>query len=117
MLSRPKLIAALAALALASPSFAQDRPPSSQSLKNDPGCDQAAKADPTKAQAATPPARGTNDGTAPGNAGSTGWSGGTGGSHIGTNTSGATRNSPTWQPPTARGLDPIAAPLRPVSAC
>ncbi|TCZ55566.1 hypothetical protein [Roseicella aquatilis] len=112
MRHRPKLIAMLAALALSAPSFAQDRPPSQQSLRNDPACNQA-----TKAEAATPPARNSGDGTAPGNAGSTGWSGGTGGSFIGTNTSGATRNSPTWQPPTARGLDPIAAPARPASAC
>lgn len=43
--------------------------------------------------------------TAPGNAGNTGWTGGTGGSHIGTSNQGATPHSPTWQPPTATGLD------------
>lgn len=58
-----------------------------------------------RAEAATPPQPGARDGTAPGNAGSTGWSGGTGGSHIGTNPQGATRDSPTEHPPTARGLD------------
>ena len=39
------------------------------------------------------------------NAGNTGWSGGTGGSQLGTNAQGALPASPTWQPPTARGLD------------
>ena len=37
--------------------------------------------------------------------GTTGWSGGTGGSQLGTNIQGAVESSPTWQPPTARGLD------------
>ena len=45
------------------------------------------------------------DATAPSNSGSTGWSGGTGGSHIGTNPSGGSQHTNTWQPPTARGLD------------
>jgi hypothetical protein len=58
-----------------------------------------------KAEPATPPNRTAADGTAPGNAGSTGWTGGTGGAHAGTNPQGATEHSPTWQPPTARGLD------------
>jgi hypothetical protein len=109
---RPQLIAILAGVAFASPTFAQSRPPSSQALNDAPGC-----TPPAKAEAATPPARGSGDGTAPGNAGSTGWSGGTGGSHIGTNTNGATASSLTWQPPTARGLDPLTAPARPASAC
>jgi len=104
---RPELIACLAGLAFATPSFAQTQPPSTQSLNNG-GCQPA-----SRAEAATPPARGSGDGTAPGNAGSTGWSGGTGGSHIGTNPSGATRESRTWQPATARGLDPIATPTPP----
>lgn len=39
------------------------------------------------------------------NAGSSGWTGGLGGSHMGTNPQGASAASPTWQPPTARGLD------------
>jgi len=94
-------------LALSSPAMAQ-QPPSSQST----GCEPSGRA-----EAATPPARGTGDGTAPGNAGSTGWTGGTGGSNIGTNPQGATRDSRTWQPPTARGLDPFAAPARPAAAC
>ncbi len=76
------------------------------------GCNDAATA-----QAATAPAPASRDGTAPGNTGSTGWSGGTGGSFIGTNPSGALASSPTWQPPTARGLDPISRPIRPASAC
>lgn len=58
-----------------------------------------------RAEPATPPDMASADGTAPGNAGSTGWTGGTGGVHIGTNPQGATEHSPTWQPPTARGLD------------
>ena len=109
-----KIIALLSVLAsvplLATPSAAQDRPPSSQSLQGPGDCGGGSKAQP-----ATGPAPESRDGTAPGNAGSTGWSGGTGGSHIGTNTNGALPSSPTWQPPTARGLDPIAA--RPRTAC
>lgn len=62
------------------------------------------------AEPATAPERGTSDGTAPGNTGSTGWSGGTGGAFIGTNSQGATADSPTWQPPTARGLDLAGVP-------
>ncbi len=103
----------IAALALATPGFAQQpqqQPPSGQSTVQ--GCNPSGRA-----EAATPPQRGSGDGTAPGNAGSTGWTGGTGGSHTGTNTQGATRDSPTWQPPTARGLDPFAAPARPEAAC
>lgn len=56
------------------------------------------------AQPATQPQPGAN-GTDPNNTGSTGWTGGTGGSQIGTNAQGALPDSPTWQPPTARGLD------------
>jgi hypothetical protein len=102
----------IAVLALATPGFAQQpqQPPSGQSTVQ--GCNPSGRA-----EAATPPQRGSGDGTAPGNAGSSGWTGGMGGSHLGTNTQGATQNSPTWQPPTARGLDPIAAPARPEAAC
>jgi hypothetical protein len=110
---RMELIVIMAGLTIAPPSFAQGQPRSPQSLEgSSAGCAQAGKA-----EAATPPARDSGDGTAPGNAGSTGWSGGTGGSHIGTNPSGAVRQSRTWQPPTARGLDPLAAPARPAAAC
>ncbi|MGF6174826.1 hypothetical protein [Ensifer sp. 4252] len=63
-----------------------------------------------KADPATEPDRLSADGTAPGNAGSTGWTGGTGGAHIGTSPQGACEDSPTWQPPTARGLDLAMAP-------
>ena len=63
-----------------------------------------------KAEPATAPQREASDGTAPGNTGSTGWSGGTGGAFIGTNPQGATADSPTWQPPTARGLDLAGVP-------
>ncbi|MDB5376111.1 MAG: hypothetical protein JWR00_557 [Rubritepida sp.] len=102
----------IAALALATPGLAQQpqQPPSGQSTVQ--GCNPSGRA-----EAATPPQRGSGDGTAPGNAGTTGWTGGMGGSHLGTNTQGATQNSPTWQPPTARGIDPIAAPARPEAAC
>lgn len=58
----------------------------------------------TVAEAATAPQPGA-DSTDANNSGNTGWSGGTGGSHLGTNTQGAVASSPTWQPPTARGLD------------
>ncbi|MTD99709.1 hypothetical protein GIY56_05370 [Paracoccus sp. YIM 132242] len=56
------------------------------------------------AENATPPQPGA-DSTDANNAGSSGWSGGLGGSHLGTNAQGALTTSPTWQPPTARGLD------------
>lgn len=102
----------VAALATVSPAPAADQPPQRQGAQGATGC-----APGTRAEAATPPARNTADGTAPGNAGSTGWSGGTGGSHIGTNTSGALPSSPTWQPPTARGLDLLGTPERPASTC
>ena len=49
-------------------------------------------------------------------AGSTGWTGGTGGAHIGTSPQGATEDSKTWQPPTARGLD-LAMEAEPKEAC
>lgn len=104
MLVRTTLIGLVAAgLALAMPGFAQQQPAPAASKGCPPGA---------QAEAATPPARNSRDGTAPGNAGSTGWSGGTGGSQIGTNPQGAVSSSSTWQPPTARGLDPLAAPVR-----
>ncbi|MBC9175707.1 hypothetical protein [Pseudoroseomonas ludipueritiae] len=111
MRPQPKVIAFLAALALASPALAQN-PPSAQSLDTRPGCGQNNRAEP-----GTQPQKESGDGTAPGNAGSTGWSGGTGGSYIGTNPAGATGASRTWQPPTARGLDPIGAPKRAAPVC
>ena len=98
----------LAGLLLAMPALAQQPPPRQQPAA---GC-----ADAGKAEAATPPAR-NGDGTAPGAAGSTGWSGGTGGSHIGTNTQGGVQESRSWQPPTARGLDPLAPPRQPRPVC
>ncbi|WP_338663967.1 hypothetical protein VQH23_02125 [Pararoseomonas sp. SCSIO 73927] len=126
------MIAVLAGLALAAPAGAQNapnaapnsvanaaanaatrpgQPPSSQSTAGA-ECNAGGKA-----EEATGPAPAARDGTAPGSAGSTGWSGGTGGSYIGNNPAGASRDSATWQPPTARGLDPIGAPLRPRAAC
>ncbi len=102
----------IAALALVAPAFAQAPPslptPSGQSTAQ--GCNPSGRA-----EAATPPSR-NGDATAPGNAGSSGWAGGAGGSHTGTNPQGATRDSPTWQAPTARGLDPLAAPAQPEPA-
>ncbi|CAN7552806.1 MULTISPECIES: hypothetical protein [Ensifer] len=81
-------------------------PAHSQENDANTGCDATAgKADP-----ATEPDRLSADGTAPGNAGSTGWTGGTGGALIGTNPQGASEDSPTWQPPTARGLDLAMTP-------
>ncbi|TCL72998.1 hypothetical protein [Rhizobium sp. BK251] len=90
---------ALAPMTLAlSPALAQDMPKPT-------GCVDAGKAEP-----ATDPVPGNTDSTAPHNAGTSGWTGGTGGAHIGTNPSGATAASTTWQPPTARGLDLTMAP-------
>jgi hypothetical protein len=105
----PRLILFASLALLATPALAQNRaapPPAT------PGCQDGSQAGP-----ATAPSRNSGDGTAPGNAGSTGWSGGTGGSHIGTNPSGPVSTSRTWQPPTARGLDPIAHPRRPAASC
>jgi hypothetical protein len=70
----------------------------------------------TTAEAATQPNRQAKDGTSPGNIGSTGWTGGTGGAHMGTNPQGALPTSPTWQPPTARGLDLAMAEPKPAAS-
>ena len=69
----------------------------------------------TMAEPATQPDA-SEDATAPENTGTTGWSGGTGGSQLGTNIQGAVESSPTWQPPTARGLD-LAGLAEPVAEC
>ena len=106
MTQSPVLIAC--ALIAAAAGLARADSPSTQSLKV-PGC-QAATAEP-----ATRPAPASNDGTAPGNAGSTGWSGGLGGSNIGTSQNGAVAESKSYQPATAQGLDPIAAPPKSVA--
>ncbi|MCQ4159512.1 hypothetical protein NON00_06180 [Roseomonas sp. GC11] len=102
---RPRLfiMPLLAGLALAGPALAEDPRPDCRTPPRD-----------TRAEPATPPAPESRDGTAPGNAGSTGWTGGTGGSHIGTNPQGATPDSRTAHPPTARGLDPLAEPEKPI---
>ncbi|WP_159995892.1 hypothetical protein [Roseomonas sp. 18066] len=96
--------ALLAGLALAPAAWAQGTTPGAA-----PACEGGSQATP-----ATPRQAGA-DATAPGNAGSTGWSGGTGGSQIGTSTQGGSPQSATWQPPTARGLDPLKP--RPRRAC
>lgn len=106
---KSRWIVCAAALSLATPVCAQSTPPSTQSLAK-PGC-QSAKAEP-----ATKPAPASADGTAPGNSGSTGWTGGLGGSTIGTTQAGGTPNSKSYQPATARGLDPIAASPKPIPA-
>ncbi len=63
---------------------------------------------------ATPESKGPDSGTAPGNSGSTGFSGaGLGGAYTGTTPGGAVPGSPSVQPATAKGLDPIAGPQRP----
>ncbi|WP_424812636.1 hypothetical protein [Roseococcus sp. YIM B11640] len=105
----------IAAMALATPSFAQQTgsgtEPTGSSQTRAQGCNPSGRA-----EAATPPQAGRADGTAPGQA-TTGWTGGMGGSHTGTNTQGAVQTSPTWHAPTARGLDPIANPAPPEAAC
>jgi len=85
------------------------QPVVAQTQPNCPGAS-AAGQEGSKAEPATQPNRTAADGTSPGNSGSTGWTGGTGGAFIGTNPHGATGNSTTWQPPTARGLDLAKAP-------
>ncbi|WP_410217446.1 hypothetical protein [Paracoccus sp. (in: a-proteobacteria)] len=101
-----KTTLSLAALlvGLAAPLSAQvtpaGAPPAEERLSAAPACPEPA----TQAEPATQPDA-SEDGTAPENTGTTGWTGGTGGSQLGTNIQGAVENSPTWQPPTARGLD------------
>lgn len=93
--------AAFPAIALTMASMAFAGPAFSQGTNDAKRCAAAAG----RAEPATAPNRAAADGTSPGNSGSTGWTGGTGGAYIGTNPQGATQHSPTWQPPTARGLD------------
>lgn len=100
-MSRLKVLTLSLLVASSMPALAQN-PPSSQSLKSPSSCGDA-----QKTAAATQPAKGNGDGTAPGNAGSTGWTGGLGGSYIGTTSGGATPDSKSFQPETARGLDPM----------
>ena len=60
---------------------------------------------------ATPKAQDAGGGTAPGNTGNTGFTGaGLGGSFAGTSPNGPAAGSPSVQPATAKGLDPITAP-------
>ena len=76
------------------------------------GCDAAPAATP-----ATPETRSAESGTAPGNSGSTGFSGsGLGGAYTGTTPNGAVATSPSVQPATAKGLDPIRAAPKPGNA-
>lgn len=87
-------------IALAFPAMAQDR-----NLSAAPECPDPS----TMAEPADSP-QPSEDATAPENTGTSGWSGGLGGSQLGTNTQGAVERSPTWQPPTARGLDLAGMP-------
>lgn len=60
---------------------------------------------------ATPKAQDSAGGTAPGNTGNNGFTGaGLGGSFAGTSPNGPAAGSPSVQPATAKGLDPITAP-------
>ena len=70
------------------------------------GCDAAPVAAP-----ATPKEQDSSGGTAPGNTGVTGFTGkGLGGAYTGTSQNGPVAGSPSVQPATAKGLDPIAGP-------
>jgi hypothetical protein len=100
-------IAALMA-GLTGPAMSQDK---AAATGDDSTCAQAL----SQAEPATIPDA-SEDGTAAENSGTTGWSGGTGGSQLGTNSQGAVSASPTWQPPTARGLDLQGQP-EPVADC
>ncbi|MEO1909548.1 MAG: hypothetical protein ABGX10_03820 [Paracoccus sp. (in: a-proteobacteria)] len=94
-------------IGLSGPVLAQDNPGKPSAVSSEATNDSAEPActdESGQAEPATSPAP-SEDGTAPENTGTTGWSGGTGGSQLGTNTQGAVERSPTWQPPTARGLD------------
>lgn len=86
-------------------------PQTAETVADAPDCPAPA----TRAEAATQPDP-EEDATAAENSASTGWTGGTGGSHQGTNIQGAIASSPTWQPPTARGLD-LAGMPEPVAEC
>ncbi|WP_246054902.1 hypothetical protein [Paracoccus gahaiensis] len=98
----------MATTILSAPAFAQDTPDRLSEAGTCPAAD-------TMAEPANQPDA-SEDATAPENTGTTGWSGGTGGSQLGTNIQGATDSSPTWQPPTARGLD-LAGLAEPVAEC
>lgn len=70
------------------------------------GCDAAPVATPT-----TPASQNSAGGTAPGNTGINGFTGaGLAGAYTGTSQNGPVPASPSVQPATAKGLDPIAAP-------
>lgn len=59
----------------------------------------------------TPKDQDSAGGTAPGNTGNNGFTGaGLGGSFAGTSANGPAAGSPSYQPATAKGLDPISAP-------
>ncbi|QDA35742.1 hypothetical protein E4191_16390 (plasmid) [Paracoccus liaowanqingii] len=106
---RSAIAAGLLALAgYSAPAFAQNTPDRLSEAGTCPAAD-------TMAEPANQPDP-SEDATAPENTGTTGWSGGTGGSQLGTNIQGATDSSPTWQPPTARGLD-LAGLAEPVAQC
>lgn len=94
-------VALSAGLAQAQTPPATPAPPSQTQGQSGEG---ACPAGATTAEAATATQPG-GDSTDANNAGSSGWSGGLGGSQLGTNPQGALESSPTWQPPTARGLD------------
>ena len=98
---RVPTIAAIMMVAATLPALAQAQSTSPSRT----GCDAAPAAAP-----ATPETRSAESGTAPGNSGSTGFSGsGLGGAYTGTTPNGAVATSPSVQPATARGLDPIGA--------
>ena len=64
----------------------------------------------------TPKEQDSAAGTAPGNTGNNGFTGaGLGGSFAGTSANGPVAGSPSVQPATAKGLDPISAPPKPSS--
>ncbi|MCZ0960790.1 hypothetical protein [Paracoccus benzoatiresistens] len=93
---------------------AADQAPAAQTQEQGQSGEGNCPARDTVAEAATPPQPGS-DSTEANNSGTSGWSGGLGGSHLGTNTQGAVTASPTWQPPTARGLD-LKGRAEPVAA-
>lgn len=124
-MTRPTLRTTLAAGALilaglGTPAMTQTVVPADEAVpaaQRDDRLSEASECPPadTLAEPATKPDA-SEDATAPENTGTTGWSGGTGGSQLGTNIQGAVDTSPTWQPPTARGLD-LAGLAEPVVQC
>ena len=102
-----RVLTIAAAAFLGATAFAGAQTPSTAPAKG--GCNAGVVNAPT-----TPKSQDSAGGTAPGNTGITGFSGaGLGGSFAGTSPNGPAAGSPSAQPATAKGLDPIKTPPKP----